>query len=121
MYAILRVVLCLFSALTRPTLFLLDRSVQEKDEFGGVKTQIKFVFAYQDFERKPQPSDTLISIQITRPFIIDLESTNGTHVNDKQIPTSRYYELVQSDSMSFYPLCLTCPIIHIIRFTLSSY
>lgn len=32
-----------------------------------------------------------------RPFIIDLESTNGTHVNDDKIPTSRYYELKASD------------------------
>lgn len=34
---------------------------------------------------------------IRRPFIIDLESTNGTHVNDEAIPVSRYYELKASD------------------------
>lgn len=32
-----------------------------------------------------------------RPFIIDLESTNGTLVNDEAVPTSRYYELKPSD------------------------
>lgn len=32
-----------------------------------------------------------------RPFIIDLESTNGTHVNDLEIPTSRYYGLHAGD------------------------
>ena len=32
-----------------------------------------------------------------RPFIIDLESTNGTHVNGEQIPESRYYELKPND------------------------
>lgn len=32
-----------------------------------------------------------------RPFIIDLESANGTTVNDEQIPTSRYYELKSND------------------------
>ena len=32
-----------------------------------------------------------------RPFVIDLESTNGTLVNDETIPTSRYYELKPSD------------------------
>lgn len=32
-----------------------------------------------------------------RPFIIDLDSTNGTHVNDQEIPKSRYYELRNSD------------------------
>ena len=35
-----------------------------------------------------------------RPFIIDLESTNGTIVNDETIPTSRYYELKLGDGQS---------------------
>jgi len=52
------------------------RHVNEKDEFGGSKGSIK-------------------------PFIIDLESTNGTHVNDEKIPTSRYYELKASDVIKF--------------------
>ncbi|KAF8887166.1 SMAD/FHA domain-containing protein [Infundibulicybe gibba] len=52
------------------------RYVQEKDEFGGSKGTIK-------------------------PFIIDLESTNGTHVNDEAIPVSRYYELKASDVIKF--------------------
>lgn len=38
-----------------------------------------------------------VSSRLCRPFIIDLESTNGTHVNDEAIPTSRYYELRASD------------------------
>jgi hypothetical protein len=29
--------------------------------------------------------------------VIDLDSTNGTHVNDQEIPKSRYYELRNSD------------------------
>lgn len=41
---------------------------------------------------------TLILENQNRPFIIDLESTNGTHVNGEQIPESRYYELKLSDS-----------------------
>ena len=36
-----------------------------------------------------------------RPFIIDLESTNGTHVNDQEVPKSRYYELRSSDVIKF--------------------
>lgn len=36
-----------------------------------------------------------------KPFIIDLESTNGTKVNDETIPASRYYELKQSDVVKF--------------------
>ncbi|KAI0289191.1 SMAD/FHA domain-containing protein [Russula brevipes] len=52
------------------------RLVQQKDEFGGSKGVIK-------------------------PFVIDLESTNGTHVNGEAIPTSRYYELKASDMLKF--------------------
>lgn len=39
----------------------------------------------------------LTKIHWNRPFIIDLESANGTTVNDEQIPTSRYYELKSND------------------------
>lgn len=52
------------------------RQVHEKNEFGDSKSVVK-------------------------PFLIDLESTNGTHVNDGQIPTSRYYELVPGDVIKF--------------------
>lgn len=34
---------------------------------------------------------------LNRPFIIDLESTNGTLVNDEAIPAARYYELKAGD------------------------
>ncbi|KAI0781965.1 SMAD/FHA domain-containing protein [Abortiporus biennis] len=52
------------------------RQVHEKNEFGDSKSVVK-------------------------PFIIDLESTNGTHVNDEQIPVSRYYELKLGDVIKF--------------------
>jgi len=52
------------------------RQVQEKDEFGTSKPVIK-------------------------PFVIDLESTNGTLVNDETIPTARYYELKMGDVIKF--------------------
>jgi smad nuclear-interacting protein 1 len=52
------------------------RHIQEKDEFGGSKGVVK-------------------------PFIIDLESTNGTHVNDEKIPESRFYELKAGDVIKF--------------------
>jgi len=53
-----------------------DRLVQQKDEFGSSKGVVK-------------------------PFVIDLESTNGTHVNGEAIPTSCYYELKASDVIKF--------------------
>ncbi|KIY72508.1 SMAD/FHA domain-containing protein, partial [Cylindrobasidium torrendii FP15055 ss-10] len=52
------------------------RYIQEKDEYGVVKGSVK-------------------------PFIIDLESTNGTHVNGETIPAARYYELRASDVVKF--------------------
>lgn len=52
------------------------RHVPEKDELGNVKATVK-------------------------PFIIDLESTNGTLVNNEVIPVSRYYELKLSDVIKF--------------------
>ncbi|KAF8630914.1 hypothetical protein AX17_005272 [Amanita inopinata Kibby_2008] len=52
------------------------RFVQEKNEFGVSKGVIK-------------------------PFIIDLESTNGTHVNGVTIPVSRFYELKSGDVIKF--------------------
>ncbi|WWC64627.1 uncharacterized protein I303_107238 [Kwoniella dejecticola CBS 10117] len=52
------------------------RQISEKNEYGDVTTAVK-------------------------PFIIDLESTNGTYVNDVEIPKSRYYELRGSDVIKF--------------------
>ncbi|RSH91844.1 hypothetical protein EHS25_009214 [Saitozyma podzolica] len=52
------------------------RQIQEKNEYGDVTTTVK-------------------------PFIIDLDSTNGTYVNDQEIPKSRYYELRNADVIKF--------------------
>ncbi len=34
-----------------------------------------------------------LSVFLYRPYIIDLESTNGTYVNNKRIDAARYVEL----------------------------
>ncbi|WVQ84720.1 hypothetical protein IAT38_006877 [Cryptococcus sp. DSM 104549] len=52
------------------------RQITDRNEFGDTKTSVK-------------------------PFIIDLESTNGTFVNDIEIPKSRYYELRAKDVIKF--------------------
>ncbi|KAF0975456.1 hypothetical protein FDP41_005450 [Naegleria fowleri] len=41
------------------------------------------------------------SIGSTKPFIIDLQSTNGTFVNGERIPDSLYYELREFDLIRF--------------------
>ncbi|GJE88304.1 FHA domain-containing protein [Phanerochaete sordida] len=52
------------------------RQVHERNEFGDSKSAVK-------------------------PFVIDLESTNGTAVNGETIPTSRYFELKMGDVIKF--------------------
>ncbi len=36
-----------------------------------------------------------------RPYIIDLESSNGTYLNNKRIDAKRYYELKEKDMLKF--------------------
>ncbi|ORX94608.1 SMAD/FHA domain-containing protein [Basidiobolus meristosporus CBS 931.73] len=52
------------------------RQVVEKNEVGEIKRTVK-------------------------PYIIDLEATNGTFVNGERIPPTRYYELKVSDVIKF--------------------
>ncbi|MCO5598698.1 hypothetical protein L7F22_052796 [Adiantum nelumboides] len=50
------------------------RSITERNEFGDEKRQ-------------------------TKPFLIDLDSANGTFVNKTELPSSRYYELRTGDTI----------------------
>lgn len=45
-----------------------------------------------------------------RPFVIDLESANGTTVNDEAVPASRYYELKSGDGQSSLSRLLSLPL-----------
>ena len=40
-------------------------------------------------------------VRVTRPYIIDLESANGTFVNHKQVEARRYVELFEKDVVKF--------------------
>jgi len=55
---------------------------------------------------------SLAQPHLARPFIIDLESTNSTHVNSEAIPTSRYYELQASDGPFLSPTHPTATYVH---------
>jgi smad nuclear-interacting protein 1 len=39
--------------------------------------------------------------QIIKPYIMDLESTNGTFLNKQKIDSARYYELKPYDILNF--------------------
>ncbi|GAA6009152.1 hypothetical protein JCM11491_005771 [Sporobolomyces phaffii] len=52
------------------------RQVTERNEFGDTKS-------------------------LTKPFIIDLDSANGTMVNEEAVPPSRFYELKSGDVLKF--------------------
>lgn len=36
-----------------------------------------------------------------KPYLMDLESTNGTYLNGKKIEPARYYELIDQDVLKF--------------------
>ncbi|KZP00681.1 SMAD/FHA domain-containing protein [Calocera viscosa TUFC12733] len=56
------------------------------------------VIQYRQVTSRNEFGDTSSSV---KPFIIDLDSTNGTFVNDEEIPKSRFYELKESDVIKF--------------------
>jgi smad nuclear-interacting protein 1 len=96
-----------------------DRYIQEKDEYGTSKGVVKLV----DYHHLPDNQSDSLS---ARPFVIDLESTNGTLVNDNAIPAARYYELKAGDGTPYARLyahnALICPslVFPVIKFGLSA-
>ena len=47
------------------------------------------------------PSSWLLTSRPHRPYIIDLDSTNGTFINDAPLDKRRYYELKEKDCIRF--------------------
>ncbi|XP_078164170.1 FHA domain-containing protein DDL-like isoform X2 [Carex rostrata] len=48
---------------------------------------------------KEQPDGMMVNE--VRPYLMDLESTNGTFVNDNRLEPRRYYELMEKDTIRF--------------------
>ncbi|TPX31658.1 hypothetical protein SmJEL517_g05037 [Synchytrium microbalum] len=56
------------------------------------------VLQYRQVQEKNDLGD---STRITKPYVIDLESANGTFLNGDKIDASRYYELKAGDNIRF--------------------
>eukprot|EP00741_Cyanophora_paradoxa_P025254 tig00000361_g24373.t1 len=54
----------------------------------------------------------LVPIKAVKPYIMDLESTNGTFLNDERIEASRYYELREKDVLKFGTSSRTYVLLH---------
>ena len=52
------------------------------------------VLQYRQVVKQNEYGETSQKVKL---YIIDLESSNGTHVNSEHIPSSRYYELKVGD------------------------
>ena len=40
-------------------------------------------------------------VQVVTPYILDLDSTNGTHLNGERIDSRKYYQLLEKDTLVF--------------------
>ena len=45
--------------------------------------------------------ETGLVISDVKPYVLDLESTNGTFLNKEKIESARYYELKHKDVLKF--------------------
>jgi smad nuclear-interacting protein 1 len=52
-------------------------------------------------ERTKWDDDEGADVKVALPYIMDLNSTNGTHLNGDRIEPQRYYELLEKDTIKF--------------------
>jgi len=64
------------------------RQVSSKNEFGDVSKVIKYV---------PHANEVID----VRPYVIDLESTNGTTLNGENLDSRRFFEIRTEDMIKF--------------------
>ncbi|KAG0168273.1 hypothetical protein DFQ28_005129 [Apophysomyces sp. BC1034] len=57
--------------------------------------------AVVQFRRVTEESDIGLPREVIKPFVIDLDSTNGTFLNGNQIPATRFVELRVKDVLKF--------------------
>lgn len=56
------------------------------------------VIQFRESRTKNDFGDVRITV---KPYLIDLESTNKSYVNGKEVPESRYYEVRSGDTLTF--------------------
>ena len=87
-------------SLSKQSAFLLgrDRKVVDLpiDHPSCSKQHAVIQFRFVEHER---PDGTMG--KRVRPYLIDLESSNGTYLNNNQIETRRFYELFEKDVIKF--------------------
>ncbi|OBZ82925.1 FHA domain-containing protein DDL [Choanephora cucurbitarum] len=59
------------------------------------------VLQYREVSEKQQDGKPIKVVNYQRPFLIDLEATNGTFLNGDQIPPTRFIELRAKDVLKF--------------------
>jgi smad nuclear-interacting protein 1 len=57
------------------------------------------VIQFREIQEQDPESSRIV--KHVKPYIIDLESSNGTFINDEEIPTSRFLELRREDIIKF--------------------
>jgi smad nuclear-interacting protein 1 len=83
------------------SVFLLGRDDQVCDvvlEHPSISGQHAAIVHRQVSQKDPETGLRSVAI---KPFLIDLESRNGTLLNDVKIEDSRYYQLFEKDSIRF--------------------
>lgn len=59
------------------------------------------VLQYRKVENVNEEDESAPPVFVVRPYIIDLNSTNGTFLNQERIEAQRYYELREKDCVKF--------------------
>ncbi len=57
------------------------------------------VWQYREHQRKDEETGDIITE--VRPYLMDLETTNGTFLNGERMEPARYYELRDQDLIKF--------------------
>jgi len=73
----------------------------DDDVSGKTKTVIRYIMIDMSSSRGQRPQVLTVFFSLSRPYIIDLGSTNGTFLNGVRIEDSRYIELKEKDVLKF--------------------